>query len=465
MKRFFKKLVLPVIVVGAVLSGCASGTAPSSSAPATPAPDAVAAPAKTAEAAPPVEAPATETDSAQPEDVKLSFTWWGSQTRHDYTQKLTDMYAAENPGITFENSPAGWDGYFEKLSTQAASGTMPDIIQMDYLYISTYAQNNTLADMQPFVDSGVLDLSQVDQTLVNSGAVNGKLVGVVGSSSVLTFPYNPAVLSEAGVAEPTSAWTWDDFMNDCLQVKANTGKYGFSSNPIDTNLLNYWVRQTGQPLFAPDNKSLGYSDDAVFAGFADMYKKLVDAGAAPNPDQWAQINSLSKEAGPVVTGDAAFTTEWSNYGVVVAANNPDIKLMTPPYAENGTKALWIKPGMFFSIAENSQHKEEAAKFINWLVNSEEANDVMMGERGVPVSATIRESLKSKLDQQSQDMFTYTDEALSHSEQVPPPDPQGISEINALLVDTIAEVLYGQATPDDAAISFRTDANAILARNN
>ena len=37
--------------------------------------------------------------------------------------------------------------------------------------------------------------------------------------------------------------------------------------------------------------------------------------------------------------------------------------------------LWLKPGMFFSVSETSKVKEECAKFINWFVNSNEANSL------------------------------------------------------------------------------------------
>lgn len=72
-------------------------------------------------------------DAGKSKDGKttIKITWWGGQSRHDYTQKLLDAYEESHPDIEFEALPAGWDGYFEKLSTQAASGSMPDIVQMD----------------------------------------------------------------------------------------------------------------------------------------------------------------------------------------------------------------------------------------------------------------------------------------------------------------------------------------------
>ena len=452
MKRLSAKLLVPLALTCAILSGCASGASSGSTS----------APSATSTAS----ASASATNSGAP--IKIAFTWWGTQPRHDYTQQLTDLYTKENPNVTFENIPLGWDGYFDKLSTEAASGTMPDLIQMDYLYIDTYAANGTLTDMQPYIDDGTIDTSSWDKDLLNSGIVNGKMVAMVLSSSVLAFPYNPTVLQNAGLSDPSPTWTWTDFMNDCLQVQSKTGKMGFASLPIDTNILSYWVRQSGSPLFSADDKSLGYSDDSVFVNFCEMYQKLVQAKAAPNPDQWMQISSLAQNASPVVTGDAAFTQNWCNFDVSVESANANLKLALPPQPDSSSgtaTALWMKPGMFFSVAKTSKNPEACAQFINWFTNSQEANDIIMAERGVPVSSTIRDYLKPKVDAQTQAEFDYVSNAATYCGSVPAPDPQGISEINTLLVDTINKVLYGQLSPQDAATTFRSQANAILVRNN
>ena len=49
----------------------------------------------------------------------------------------------------------------------------------------------------------------------------------------------------------------------------------------------------------------------------------------------------------------------------------------------------MKPGMFLSVSEKSQEKKECAEFINWVINSKEANDIILAERGVPVAEKIR----------------------------------------------------------------------------
>lgn len=407
--------------------------------------------------------------AAEVDPVTIKITWWGGQGRHDYTQKILDLYTESHPNVTFEAMPAGWDGYFDKLATQAASGSMPDIVQMDYLYIATYAKNDSLADLQPYMDDGTIDVSGIDEAVLDTGKIDGKMAGIVGATGMLAMGYNPDVFAEAGLDIPTKGWTWDDFISTVDTVKAKTGKFGFASGPVDdTNLFNYWVRQHGERLFSEDQKSIGYADDKIMSDYLTMWSDLMDRGAVPNPDEYAAIQTLGQESGPVVTGDAAMLQEWNNYANKVNSINDKISVtFMPTMADSDRKGLWNKPGYFWGIAENSKVKKEAAEFINWFINSEESNDIMLAERGVPSSSSVREYMKNsgKLNEQQKLMFDFVDEAMTLCGEAPAPDPIGMSEINEKFKNVAYSAFYGQMSTEEAAAAFRKEANEILARNN
>ena len=268
---------------------------------------------------------------------------------------------------------------------------------------------------------------------------------------------------------PSMDWTWSDFIELCKTVKDKTGKLGSATGPVDdTNLFNYWVRQHGASLFSDDQKSLGYDDDQVCIDYLNMWSELMAAGAVPNPDEYAAIQTLGQEAGPVVTGEGATMIEWNNYANKVASVNDKLKITSLPLSDNTEyKGLWNKPGMFLTISETSPHKKEAAEFINWFVNSEEANDIMMGERGTPASSAVREHMKStgKLSPQQEEMFNYLDITADICGETPAPDPIGMSEINEAFKNAAYSAFYGQVSAEEAAKAFREEANAILVRNN
>lgn len=412
----------------------------------------------------------TKTESANKEvkqdpnaPIKLTITWWGSQTRHDYTQKILDMYTAKHPNITFEAVPAGWDGYFDKLSAQAAGGMLPDIIQMDVQYINTFTKNNTITDLTPFVNDKTLDLSNVDSNVVSTGKVNGKLTGMVASTTALALTSNPDVFKKAGLELPKEGYTWAQFEKDMITIKEKTGGYGVDKLE-DVNYFPYWVRQYGKTMFAQDGTKLGWDDDKIFVEYVSMIQRLQKAKAMPTPDEWTQISAKGKEAQPVVTGGAGATFDWANFNVVAQKGNPNLVPLLPPVKESNTKPLFSKPGMYFSVAESSKNKKAAAEFINWFINDPEANKVINAERGIPVSSKIRESLKASLTPQQKTMFEYADLAVKNSSTPDAPQPAGASEVWKVMTDSVNTVLYNKATAEKAAADFRAKANDILARN-
>ena len=347
---------------------------------------------------------------------------------------------------------------------------MPDIVQMDYLYISTYAKNNAVADLQPYIDDGTIDTSNIDENVLNTGSVDGKMAGMVLSTSSVAVGYNPEVFEQAGVELPDGTWTWSEFIEANRKISEKTGKESVlvsSGATGDVIPLRYWMRQHGEKLFNDEGNGLGYEDDKVVADFFTMWKEMVDSNIYSDPDEEAQILTLGLEASPVVTGEAATVFDWNNYSNRVCTVNDKIKITTPPVTdEDGESGLWNKPGMFFSIADTSKVKDECAEFIDWFVNSETANNIIMAERGTPVSSKVRDAMveSGKMTEQQVEMFEYANKVSELAKDTPKPDPEGIAEIQESLKNIGNSVFYGESTPEEAAKTFREEVSAILERN-
>lgn len=401
------------------------------------------------------------------EKTVIRIAWWGGQGRHQYTQELLDVYTELHPEVEFQTYPSEWDDYFDKLSIQAASGAMPDIVQMDYQYITTYTCNGSLTDLQEYIDKQIIETADIDEKILETGIVDGRMSGMPLATSMLCVGYNKELLQQAEVEMPDQYWTWDDLWDAARRVTAFTGEPSVvtaSGVTTDCNILQYWVRQHGSDLFHDSGTSLGFEDTKIVADFFQMWKDMMDEGLTPNPDEMAQIVSKGQDAGPVVTGQAAFIFEWNNYAVKMADINNNIKITTPPSdKKTNRKELWVKPGMFFSIAETSSVKDECAEFINWFVNSQKANEIIMAERSTPVSEKIRTyMLESKImSAQQEEMFRYEEEALPLCNETPDPEPIGIVAVNEVFNDLGNNVFYGKMGAQEAAELFCQRANEIL----
>jgi multiple sugar transport system substrate-binding protein len=399
--------------------------------------------------------------SDQPKPVTLKVLWWGGQTRHDNTLKIIELYQEQNPHVTIEAEFTGFDGYWEKLSAMVAGNNTPDVLQMNFgEYLTQYAKNDVLADLNPFVESGIIDTSKLDKGIMESGVVDGKLLGIPLGMNALTVIYDPELIRQAGAQEPALGWTWDDFKTIARTVRQNLGIYG-SPTLEANNILEYYARQNGQKFFNDEGTGVGY-DDQIFIDYFNMQVELIKEGVMPTLDVMQQHSALEDQL--IVHGKAPFDVRWSNQVVALskAANRP-LKLTVLP-GPNTEKGLFLKPAMFFSVAKNSKHAEEAAKFINFFVNTLEVEEIQKGERGVPINSDIREAISQQLDEVQKNMFEYIDLAAANSSPIDTNYPTGSAEVlNLLGTDIEDRILFAELSPEEGAKKFREQTGEILAR--
>ncbi|WP_054859940.1 extracellular solute-binding protein [Gracilibacillus sp. JCM 18860] len=390
-------------------------------------------------------------------DVKLRIAWWGEQSRNDYTLEVIELYEEQNPGVTIEPEYASWDDYWRKLAPQAAANELPDIIAMDLSYLSQYAENGQLANLSDFIGSEI-NVDNISEDNINTGKVNDGLYGFnLGGVNAVGFQYNPEKLKEIGIEEIPEDWTWDDFM-EMSQKAADAGVYFDNGFQADV-FFNYYLRQNGKRLYAEDGSGLGYEDDQLFVDFFSMIQKEVEKGATPTPDFMAQL--AGPEDDPVVKGEGVGIFQWSNQFVGLEQTSGLDFNIAPMPGPNVSDGLFLKPSMFFSVAENSEAKAEAAKFIDFFVNNIEANKLILGERGVPVSSAVKEALAEEVSSSQAEVFEYISWVEENSTPMGPADPAAAGEIIELLTNLSEQISYGEITPEDAAEHFRTNAESIL----
>ncbi|MBN2982200.1 MULTISPECIES: ABC transporter substrate-binding protein [Cohnella] len=397
---------------------------------------------------------------ADKEPVTLRVAWWGGQSRHDYTLKVLDLYEQLNPHVTIEPEYASFDDYWKKLAPQAAAKNLPDIISMDISYLTQYGTQGQIADLQPFIDNGTIDTSNIAESAISGGKVNDTLYAFNLGSNALLSVIDKAMLEKAGGTMPSQDWTWDD-VTALAETMKSQGKLLMQDIRHDV-FFPFYLRSQGQHMYAADGKSLGYDDDKYFIDFYTRYNDWYQKGYLLSLDKLAQKKG-TPEDGELELGNAVSTWGWSNQYILssTVANRPFEILPVPGWNEN--KALYLKPSMYFSIAENSKVKEEAAKFIDFWVNNVEANKIIMGERGVPVSSAIQEALKPDLSPEQTKVFEYVSWAEQNSSEMDPPNPAGATEVDKLLKETAEKIMYKQLTVEEAAKKFREDANKILAK--
>ena len=411
------------------------------------------------------------TEAAKPaQKVELKAIWWGSQARHEGTIKTIELYQQKNPNVTMVYEFANWNDYWTKVTTMAAGGQLPDVMQQDYAYVAEWNKRNLLHGLDEYVQSKVLDFSNVSDSLISSGRIDNKLYAVNLGSNSQTMMLDKDAFEKAGVALPKSDWSWEDFEKIALELHEKLGIYGHGSG-LDNNQLwkNVYI-SLGQGAYAADGKSTGYTDDKPFADFLTMVQRLIKAGAVPtkqesiatwgdgdNPEQW-----------PIIQKKAAMQSMWSNQAFAVdkaSGAGRHFVLMSIPRTKKGAASPnYIKASQFFSVSNQSKVPQEAAKFINYITNDVDANKILLAERGVPISSAIREALAPLVPPITQEVFNYVGWVAKEASPCPPPDPVKHNEIvnNIYKPQVVEQVFFGKITPEEGAKLLRTKANELLA---
>ena len=131
----------------------------------------------------------------------MRVAWWGGQERHNATIAALDSYGAAQ-GVEFSYEYTSWSSYFENLATQAVGSNLPDIIQMSTTDIINYSRNGQVIDLQPYVDDGTIDISNIGQESLGGGMVDEKLAGFTTGYNTVTVAYNKEIFDQAKVAYP-----------------------------------------------------------------------------------------------------------------------------------------------------------------------------------------------------------------------------------------------------------------------
>ncbi|WP_166238978.1 ABC transporter substrate-binding protein [Paenibacillus turpanensis] len=404
------------------------------------------------------ETPASGGDSK--EQITLRLLWWGSQTRHDLTNEVIKLYEKKNPHVKIQGEFTSYNGYWEKLAAMVAGNNMPDVLQMNYgEYLTQYAGKDVLADLTPFTESGAIKTDKISKGLLESGKPNDKLLGIPLGMNALTVIYDEQMLKDAGAKLPDSSWTWDDWKQIAETVHQKTGNYGTQGLEI-VNIFEYYARQNGQKIFNADKTGLGF-EEKTLADFLTMVLEQQEKGTYPTLDVILQHEAVEDQL--IVHKKAPFDFRWSNQVVALtkAAQRP-LKLAPLP-GPDLDKGMYLKPAMFFSMSKNSKHQEEAAKFIDFFINDVEANKILNGERGVPVSSDIRKELSGSLDETNKMVYEYIDMIAQNSSPIDGNYPAGSSEVLKALEEVHEQVMYKQISPEEGAKEFKQRAEDIIER--
>ncbi|WP_066585933.1 ABC transporter substrate-binding protein [Cellulomonas timonensis] len=394
---------------------------------------------------------------AADEEVTIRFSWWGSDSRHALTQQVIDAFEAQHPNITVEPDFTTWDGYWDKLSTSIAGGDAPDVITQEERYLRDYGTRGVLLDLAEVEDT--LDLSGIDPSVAESGSFDGATYGVATGVNAYVVLADPQAFADAGVEMPDdTTWTWDDYVEIATKISQASGGtvYGTQDFGFNEPGFSIYARQHGQSLYKEDG-TLGYKDSLM----ADWWKislALQESGGQPEASRSVEIDGAGPEGSLLGTNTGAMGVWWTNQlGAISKASGRQLEILRFPGESEGKRTgMYFKPAMYYSVAKTSEHPEAAALFIDFLVNSTEAGQLLLSDRGLPANLDVRKAVQPSFadaDKQAAEFLEGLSADVVDGVAVP---PVGAGEVVPLIKRVNGEVLFGQITPEEAAAKFTAE---------
>lgn len=232
-----------------------------------------------------IEVPVDEIEEALNTPTELTFWTWVPGI-----EEQVAMFTEQYPAITVNVENIGQGGaHYQTLRTALEAGQgLPDLVQMEYQYISSFVLTQSLLDLAPY---GAQEIAgQFDQWVWDQVSVGDAIYAVPQDAGPMGNLYREDILAEAGITE--APVTWDDYLTAARAIRDQTDSYITNMNPNDPG-------QFVGLLWAAGVKPFGY----------DGAETIAVALNSPEAKQSLEVWQTMLDEN-LVTVDAAWTDPW-----------------------------------------------------------------------------------------------------------------------------------------------------------
>lgn len=381
-----------------------------------------------------------------------------AQTRVDFTvaeyssktgpffEEVAAAFEKDNPDIDINIQVVPWDTLLQRLTTDIAGGTAPDISIIGTRWLLDFAAQGVAepvdAYLTPEFKSTFID------TFMAPSVIDGKIMGLPVAASARAMMVNMDLFEKAGATPPTN---WDEFYEAAKKLAAlpDTFAFGLQGKEIETDAYYYYALWThGGDILKADGTSGLDAPEALEA--ATLYKKMIDEGLTqPSPTNYnrEEVFNLFKQ------GKVGMIFTFPMLIPQIKAEAPDLKYQIMPFPEGKAKATYGVTDTLMLFA-NSDVKEAAWKFIEFAYKDEWRSQFDRGEGFLPVTKNVA----------AEDYYQTDPDISGFAAGLPyakfAPTIEFWEEIADTTVRTMQQIYLGQVTPEDGLKAAAAEVNRI-----
>ncbi|MFZ2358387.1 MAG: sugar ABC transporter substrate-binding protein [Anaerolineae bacterium] len=382
---------------------------------------------------------------------QVSFMIFGSQEEYQAYKSLVDAFQVDNPGYTIDLRYVPSDADFRRrLAADFSAGSPSDVFLLNYRRIAPFAAEGAMAPIEPFLaQSTVIQEGDYFQPAIDAFRFQGQLWCLPQNVSSLVVYYNKALFDAAGLAYPAAGWTWDDFVATAKALTLDLDgdgvldQYGASIDPILYRLAPFIWQAGGELVDDPANPTRLALDSPealrAFQWFVDLQVKeqvVPDAAAAAARD--GESRFLDGTVGMYFNSRRSTPT-------MRTIESFDWDVAPLPQDAQPASVLHVDG---YCMAEKTQDKEAAWKFIEYANSSKGQEIIARTGRTVPSLRSVAQS-PAFLDPTQKPASSQVWLDVVPSLRAVPVLPKWPAIEDATSKE-IERAFYGQATVEEAA---------------
>lgn len=293
--------------------------------------------------------------------------WWEPELPSGSLRALMDQFEAENPGIKVELLSGPYASTKEQVVAGAVAGTMADVVGLDGAWVNDFVKQGSIADLSSLMNDVDYDESQL--------ASQVKFGGSAYMIPVLNFVYpmfiNNDIMANANITKIPSNRT--EFVETAKAITSEDNNvYGWvcplsleAPNGIQNDVMS-WVWASGKSMMKNDLPNLANNSDikSALEMIKDLYdSKVIVPGAFTMKEQDKVEEFTNNRVGMMISSLAHINT--------IRNSNPELSFSISAIpAQDGYDGKRGIPYASWGIgvAENSEHKAEAWKLIEFLLS-------------------------------------------------------------------------------------------------
>lgn len=308
---------------------------------------------------------------------------YGTYSNATATDQLVAAFEKKNPGITIEVVSQPQDNYYPLLQSATIANTGPDLAVMwTGLYALKY--KNLLVNLKGVVsDSLLANEKSIGYTAPDFDPKQGSLVVPSDTQYYIGF-YNKKLFAKAGITAVPR--TWDQLYAACAKLKkvgVTPLTYGNGGATGATFVPWYDASYLLAALYTPTQLTELYSGktpwtDPKIQAQLGKWQQLSKRGYINDDALTSRTNFRDFE-----TGKAAMIVDGSfDAAQFSKALGGDLAAFAPPFSDQPVKQVVEFAGGGYAITKSSQHRADAAKFLNFL-GTPEASAIFEANRLIP----------------------------------------------------------------------------------